>query len=67
MIELKKTSELKGAARFGNCHSCGKLSNKAEIFRMTFSFEDPGAHSCINLCGDCLKQLNHIIETEIQT
>ena len=56
MIKIMKKSELQGAAKFGNCVSCGKGTDETEIYKI--EFEDLGTQSIsIGLCLDCLAEL----------
>lgn len=59
MIKIMKKSELQGAAKFGNCASCGKGTDDTEIYKI--EFEDFGTQSIsIGLCLDCLAELGDL-------
>lgn len=63
MIKIMKKSELQGAAKYGNCASCGKGTDETEIYKIEFeNFEN---HSIsISLCLDCLAELGDLAVKE---
>lgn len=63
MIKIMKNSELQGAAKYGNCASCGKGSDEAEIYKI----ECGDSSTCVNsfnLCLDCLAELGDLAVKE---
>ncbi|WP_320973257.1 hypothetical protein [Enterocloster bolteae] len=63
MIRIIKRSELRGAAKYGNCASCGKGSDEAEIYKIECgdSLKD---FSSLDLCLDCLAELGDLAFNE---
>lgn len=59
MIKIMKKSELQGAARFGNCASCGKGTDEIEIYKIECG-DPPTYSSSLDLCLDCLAGLGDL-------
>lgn len=59
MIKIMKKSELQGAAKYGNCASCGKGSDEAEIYKIECG-DSSKDFSNLDLCLDCLAELGDL-------
>ena len=64
MIEIKKMSDMNGAARFGACASCGKGTDETEITKIIMYNQDSNHNISVDLCDFCIGCLHEALSTK---